>query len=237
MRMSKLYKLILLYNILIIINKCNAQALDTLVVSPFQVIGDTANSEIYAYGLTDALANDLSQIPGLVLVERLRLSSVLNELNLSQSGLVNEQNAKPIGELLGANTLIVGTVQKLAQCVRVHVRAVKVKTGEILYGVRAEKEIKQFSDVFKLQDSLSQKILIKIGGKSNYLSERGKVNTSSEEAFKLYSKSFKYFDKGEYDKGLNYIKMASEIDKNFNQAQKVRENAEEAFKELEKEVK
>jgi len=74
-------------------------AVDTLAVAPFSVIGDSTNAEIYAYGLPEAIANDLSHVTGLTIVERLRLSTVLQEYGLSQAGFVGEQNAPRIGEL------------------------------------------------------------------------------------------------------------------------------------------
>ena len=99
---------------------------DTLAVTPFQIVGDLEDADIYSYGLPDAIAHDLSCLPGLVVVERIRLSSVLQELKLSQTGLIREQDATSIGRLLGAKLIIVGTVQKAGKETRIHARAVNV---------------------------------------------------------------------------------------------------------------
>lgn len=235
----KVINIIFLFCCILIDNQiCNA-GIDTLAVTPFQVIGDAANADIYSHGLPDAIANDLSRISGITVIERLRLSAVLQELKLSQTGVINEQYASGIGELLGANVIIVGTVQKLGPEVRVHARAVSVGSGEILFSVKAERKIKLFSDVFKLEDILAQKIISQLGLKISRekLDEIEEDVTFSEDAFKLYSSGFKYFDSGDYENALKHFKKATEIDEHFDWAQTVRMKAQKAFEELERELK
>lgn len=239
MRQTHLKILLIFHYFLILTKICNSQQIDTLAVTPFHVIGDTTGADIYAYGLPDAIANALSNIPKLTVIERLRLSTVLQELKLSQAGLITEKNAPSLGEMLGAKLIIIGTVQKLGQEVRVNVRGVRAYSGEAIFGVQAEKEIEVFSDIFKLADNLTQKIISKLGLKSsdeNLADNKSEINFS-EKAFELYSTGLKYFDRGDYEEALKYIKKAAEIDKHFDWIQKVRNRAKEAFEELEQEIK
>ncbi len=235
MQSQTMKRFLLYYAILTSSRLCLAQ-IDTLAVMPFQVIGDVANADIYGYGLPDAIANDLARIPGITVVERIRLSSVLQEMALSQAGIVTDKNAPQIGEMLGANVIVVGTVQKMGDEVRVHARAMSAVSGEVMFSVKAEKKIREFGDVFELEDFLAQKIILQLGRKISQakLDEIGREATLSEDAFKQYSSSFRYFDRGEYEHGLQHLKRAAELDKNFDWADKVRIRAQQAFEELER---
>ena len=210
----------------------------TLTVVPFQTIGEFENSDIYAYGLPEAIAHDLAQIPGITVVERLRLSSVLQEIKLSQAGLTNENIAAKVGNMLGAKTIIVGTVQKMNKFVRVHARLLNVVSGKIVFSIKVEKEIKAFKDVFSLENLVTKKIILQLGFKlsGKQLEKIGKEPTLSEDAFKFYSTGFRFFDSGDYENGLAHFNKAAEIDKDFDWAQKARIRAQQAFEELEREI-
>jgi curli biogenesis system outer membrane secretion channel CsgG len=60
--------------------------------------------------LTTMLTNELSARPAFVVVERQKLRAVLEEQNLSASGLVSPETSIAIGKLTGAQYLITGTV-------------------------------------------------------------------------------------------------------------------------------
>lgn len=53
-------------------------------------------------GMTLMLLSDLSQAPGLQLVERVRLQALTEELGMGRSGLVEQATAPRVGKLLGA---------------------------------------------------------------------------------------------------------------------------------------
>jgi curli biogenesis system outer membrane secretion channel CsgG len=60
--------------------------------------------------LTTMLTNELSARPSLTIVERQKLRAVLEEQNLSASGMVSASTSIQIGKLTGAQYLITGTV-------------------------------------------------------------------------------------------------------------------------------
>ena len=80
---------------------------DTLSVLPFKLIGKFDEPELYEYGIPEAIAHDLAQVRGLTIVDRLKLSSLLNELQLAQTGLISETSAPNVGKMIGAKKVIV----------------------------------------------------------------------------------------------------------------------------------
>ena len=69
---------------LVLANIALAGSLDTLTVIPFKIIGDTDNKDIYEFGLPEAIANDLACVPGFTIIERMKLSTIIEELKLNQ---------------------------------------------------------------------------------------------------------------------------------------------------------
>ena len=84
-----------------------------------------------ASDLTQLLSVHLSKDTGLDLVERGRLSQVLEEQGLGQSGLVDPATAQHIGYLAGAQALIMGQVFELDRDVYMVGRVVGVETGRV----------------------------------------------------------------------------------------------------------
>jgi hypothetical protein len=77
----------------------------------------------------DLVLADLTGAPGVELVERQSLESVLSELNLSVSGLVRAKDAVRVGKLLKAEWFLLGTGVKIAGTNSVVLRIVDARTG------------------------------------------------------------------------------------------------------------
>ncbi|MDI6726558.1 MAG: FlgO family outer membrane protein [Smithellaceae bacterium] len=89
-------------------------------------------------------------------VERKRLQTIMEEIKLSASGLVDERTAIQAGRLLGANALVLGSFLKFGDSVRINVRVVKTETGEI---ISTERAAGKFSALFDLAEKLAAGIL------------------------------------------------------------------------------
>lgn len=59
-------------------------------------------------GMTLMLMTDLSQVPELQLIERVKLQALAEELKLGSSGLVDQTTAPRVGKLLGARSIVGG---------------------------------------------------------------------------------------------------------------------------------
>ena len=85
-------------------------------------------------GIADMLVTQLAQNPALRVVERDRLQSILEELDLHQSERVDDQTAVQIGKVLGVRHMLMGGfVIDMSQTMRLDIRAVNVETSQVEY--------------------------------------------------------------------------------------------------------
>jgi len=87
--------------------------------------------------IAERLTTRLSQAPKFRVIERRRLSLVLGELKFSMSDLVDPSKAKRLGQMLGVEGLVVGSISDLGNQVEVDARIIEIETSNILPGVSA----------------------------------------------------------------------------------------------------
>ncbi|MDW7680773.1 MAG: FlgO family outer membrane protein [bacterium] len=236
--LKSVFKCLVLSSLFLLFQHPVYSQVKTLAVAPFKLIGDFEAPEIFSHGLPEAIANDLSRMPEISVVERLQLSAVIREHQLSQAGFISEQSAPRIGEMLGAEIVVVGTVQKIGNLVRVQSRAIEANSTEVIFSFKIEAKIKSIKDVFDLTDKIAKRMIMQFGLKlsENQLDDLKKAATPDETAFKLFSAGLKFYDDSHFQQGLACFKQAVELDKNFSLAQQIRLRAERAFEELDREI-
>jgi len=72
------------------------------------------------------------------LVERKDLQKILTELELQLSGLADEGNAAKVGQVLGADIMVAGTLYKRAERYELFLKLLRVSTAEVLAVTRAK---------------------------------------------------------------------------------------------------
>lgn len=65
-------------------------------------------------------------------VDRVNLSLIQQELSFQMSGEVSDEAAVSIGQMLGAQTIVSGTISKIGDLFRLRMRALDVETAQIL---------------------------------------------------------------------------------------------------------
>jgi TolB-like protein len=83
--------------------------------------------------ISDRLRTALYKEGGLTVLERNAMKDVLKEQGFQQSGCTSDACAIEIGQLLGVNYMVVGTVGKLGRLYTIDVRMIQVSTGKIVY--------------------------------------------------------------------------------------------------------
>ena len=89
----------------------------------------------------ERLLTALTERKGITLIERGQLKKVLGELNLEASGAMDESAVKKVGQLLGADAVVTGTLNDVKENrTEINARVVETETGKILAGASAEVE-------------------------------------------------------------------------------------------------
>lgn len=87
---------------------------NSIAVHPLNNKGDP-KFNVVGKGLTAMVISDISKVPGLKVLERQKIQKLLDEIKLSQGGLVNEKTAVRSGRLLRAEKQMVGDFKIEAQ--------------------------------------------------------------------------------------------------------------------------
>lgn len=88
--------------------------------------------------LTDLLIDRLSKSGKIHLVERSRLDTVMNELDFSMTGYIEDRSEKLLGRIIGADGIVTGKVIDLGDTLDVKVRLIQTETGKIIATAQVE---------------------------------------------------------------------------------------------------
>jgi TolB-like protein len=91
--------------------------------------------------ISERLTTELVKRPGLRVVERKTLEKIFAELKLQQSGAIGPDTAKKLGQLLGADWVLVGTLSELpGGLLELNARLVDAESGRIISAVAGQVE-------------------------------------------------------------------------------------------------
>ena len=129
----------------------------------------------------------------------------------------NEQDPVEAGRELKVDSVIEGSIQRSGERIRLTVRLVSVRDGRPLWAGKFDEE---FKDIFKVQDSISEKVAaaltLKLNGEDKSLLT--KRYTENAEAYKLYLKGRYYWNKRSPEgtkKGIEYFEQATALDPDY----------------------
>jgi TolB-like protein len=104
-----------------------------LSVADFSVETGQTGFQHIAKGISRIVAGELRKTKGLFLLEREQIVKILEEQELSLSGLTDESRQIEIGKLLSAEYLIIGELIDMKSAFLVSVRMVSVTTGQVVW--------------------------------------------------------------------------------------------------------
>jgi DNA-binding winged helix-turn-helix (wHTH) protein/TolB-like protein/Flp pilus assembly protein TadD len=189
------------------------KSIKTIAVLPFKPLSDESRDESLELGMTNQLITKLSNLNQLVVRS---MSSVRKYTDVQQDPL-------KAGLELSAEAVLDGSIQKAGDRLRVTVRLIDVKTGATLL---AEPFDEQFTDILKVQDSISERVTqalsLKLTGEER--AQLTKHDTDDAEALQLALQGDYLFEKqtgdrrDNWSKGLDYYNKAVEKDPKFARA-------------------
>ena len=118
----------------------------TVAVLPFANLGGDADQEYFSDGLAEDIITHLTHSPWLLVLSR----------NSSFTHRNSVQSSEQIGQALGARYLVLGSVRKAGNQLRMTVELVDTHNGDTLWSDRYDRSL---TDLFKLQAEISAHVV------------------------------------------------------------------------------
>ncbi|MDA0986648.1 MAG: hypothetical protein O3A55_03495 [Bacteroidetes bacterium] len=199
--MSKNYKK-LFFSFLIIFNFAISQdkQQQTMAILNFEnnCLLDREKMQPLSKGLADMMSSEMSKIKGLKLVERNRIKSIIDEMNLQETGILDESSTQKIGKLLGAKNMMFGSFTKSDEDeIRIDVRIVRTETGETINAEEETGDVRQFVTLLRsIAKSVAKDLNVKLTSEEeDYLDAELEGNF---EAYVSFSEAIALEDEARY---------------------------------------
>jgi tetratricopeptide (TPR) repeat protein len=165
--------------------------------------------------LAAMITSDLSLVSSLQVLERFRVQFLLAEMQLGQTGIVEETSAPRFGYLLGAENLIVGALEPGSLRVKTSVASTTQK--DVVGSIAVGSEIEEF---YVLQKEIVYNILNVLGVSFTADEEArfGKYHTKSLKAVLYFGQGLDALDAGSWKDAKNFFKQAAKEDPGFELA-------------------
>jgi DNA-binding winged helix-turn-helix (wHTH) protein/tetratricopeptide (TPR) repeat protein len=183
------------------------RTIKSIAVLPLKSLGVDGGDEYLGIGIAETLTTRLSSLK---LVPVRPTSAVLKYAS-------SEKETVVAGRELEVDTVLEGSIRRLGERVRVTAQLVSVPDGSVLW---AEKFDEDFTDIFKVEDSISGKVAEALalqlsGEEQKRLTKR---YTDNAEAYQLYLKGRYFWNKRTEDgfnRGIAQFTQAVEKDSNY----------------------
>jgi len=123
-----------------------AEAEKSIAVLPFVNMSDDAGNEYFSDGISEEILNALAKVKGLQVTGRTSSFAFKGQ----------NEDLRKIGETLGVNHILEGSVRKSGNTVRITAQLIQVDNGFHLW---SETYDRQLDNVFAIQDEISRNIL------------------------------------------------------------------------------
>jgi eukaryotic-like serine/threonine-protein kinase len=184
-----------------------AAAKKSIAVLPFEDLSPAKNNESFCDGISDTLIDALTHIEGLWVPARTSAFSFKGKT----------QDIREIGQKLGVENVLEGSVQVAGDNLRVTARISNVQDGRQVW---SEIYNRKMADIFAIQDDIAQGIVAAL--KIKLLGEKAgplvKNYTENLEAYSLYLQGRNFWNKrnpSDLIKSIEYFERAIEIDPNY----------------------
>ena len=182
----------------------------SIAVLPFTNMSDDASQEYFADGMTEDLITDLSKISGLFVIAR-------NSTFIYKGKSVKVQQ---VAEDLGVRYVLEGSVRRAGDQVRINAQLIDAITGGHLWAERYDGSI---SDVFALQDKVTQNIVIALAVNltAGEQAHKAQSETDNPEAYDAFLRGWAHYRRNtpdDFAKAVPYFEKAIERDPNYSRA-------------------
>jgi adenylate cyclase len=179
----------------------------TIAVLPFEYMGPASEEDYISVGITEDVLNHLLKIENLKIIDR-------SNLRMYQ---FKDKSFKEIGRELQVSSLLIGTVSKDDDEIRITAKLIDTATEEILWQDIYQKP---FADVFQIQNEVAVSIAKALRVTVTDVLKSGlKITpTSNMNAYDLYLKGKEYYSRYTESDNLSAIELfhqALQLDPDF----------------------
>ncbi len=162
----------------------NLSNIKSISVLPFKQIGGANKDEKLGLGLADTLISHLSN------QDQISILPTTTIANISEN---DKENLIELGEKLNVDAILTGTIQRENGFVRINVQLISVRDKVSLWTDKFDAE---FSDIFSLQDKVSEQLAQKLSIKLNDSPQFSWNNqyTKNIEAFQQFTLGLSYWN-------------------------------------------
>ena len=153
-------------------------------VLPFANLSDDKGNEYFSEGVTEEITNVLGKLPGLRVAAQ----------SPSSAPTGAARDPRDVGKALGVETVLVGSVQRAGDRVRIAAQLVKVSDGFQIWSDRYDRKL---ADVFAVQDEIARAIVagLRLSLSPSQATHLARAGTANPEAHSLYLQGMYYWNR------------------------------------------
>jgi tetratricopeptide (TPR) repeat protein len=168
---------------------------------------------------------DLAQVRSLQVLERLQVQALLSEMQLGQTGIVEERTAPRAGRLLGAESLIVGTFEPGSVVVKTSVASTSKQDVVGSFSLKAEEQ-----KFFELEKEIVSNVLkvLRVSPTPEEQKLLGVYQTTNLQAVTYFGQGLDALDEGNWKEARKLFQKAVDEDPGFALARWWRDSSPDA---------
>lgn len=184
----------------------------SIAVLPFQNLSEDKGNDVFAAGIQDEVITDLAQVADLKVISR---ASVMQYKNVTR-------NLREIARELGVSHLLVGTVQRVGNRIRVSAQLLNGRTEAHEWAQQYDRDV---ADVFAIQAEIARSIVAQLQARisPNEMNAMAQQPTSDLVAYDLYLRGKALWDEittstdweGDNRRAIELLERAATHDPNF----------------------
>lgn len=185
-----------------------------IAVYPLSLTGVDDRYEYLGRGLSEMLTTDLANIGSITLVERIRLQTLIDEMELGKNTFIDPSSRPRPGRLLGAGRLIGGTFAVNGSKLDLDVAVVTVEDATI---PASEAISDDLSNILRLEKELVFALIDELGITLTPEEQRRieEIPTQDLQAFLAFSLGVEAEDGGDLAAAAGFYQEAASIDPSF----------------------
>lgn len=187
-----------------------AGEIKSVAVLPLVNLSADPENEYFSDGLTEELINAMAQIEGLRVISRTSAFTYKGR----------EVDIKTVGQELGVDAVLEGSVRRSGNTVRVSTQLIRVSDDSHLWSKTFDQEVQ---DVFAIQEQIAQAtadtLKLKLG--TSPTSAVANPPTEDPEAYELYLRGRFFWNQRSpegFEKAMGYFEQAIDLDPNYARA-------------------